>query len=83
MIDTIFLPSQVSYSWSLFHIVFSLANLYMMMTLTNWYSPSGNLTTYSSNSASMWVKIVSSWLAGIIYFWTMIAPAVLKDRDFS
>jgi len=74
---------QVSYSWSLFHTVFSLANLYMMMTLTNWYSPSGNLSSYSSNAASMWVKIVSSWLAGIIYLWTMIAPAVLKDRDFS
>jgi len=73
---------EVSYSWSLFHVVFCLANLYLMMTLTNWYSPS-DLSRYSSNSASMWVKIVSSWLAGTIYLWTMVAPAVLKDRDFS
>ena len=28
------------------------------------------------------VQIVSSWLAGAIYLWTMIAPAVLQDRDF-
>jgi len=73
---------EVAYSWSIFHMMFALATLYMMMTLTNWYSPSGDLSSYSSNSAAMWVKIISSWLAGAIYLWTLIAPAVLQDRDF-
>ena len=68
----------------MFHVMFSLATLYVMMTLTNWYSPesSGDLSTYSSNPAAMWVKIISSWLAGLLYIWTLIAPTVLQDRDF-
>ena len=73
---------EVAYSWSLFHVMFALATLYVMMTLTNWYNPSGDISSYSSNPAAMWVKIISSWLAAAIYLWTMIAPAVLSDRDF-
>jgi len=73
--------SEVVYSWSFFHFMFALASLYVMMTLTNWYDPSSNEP--SSNQASMWIKIISSWLCILLYLWSLIAPLILRDRDFS
>ncbi|CAF0745212.1 unnamed protein product [Adineta steineri] len=74
---------SVSYSYSLFHFMFVLATLYAMMTLTNWYQPAKNFSTYNNNLASLWVKIVSSWICVVLYIWTCIAPALFPDRDFS
>ena len=54
-----------------------------MMTLTQWSKTGGDLASYSSNDAAVWVKIVSSWLCAGLYVWTLVAPAVLTDRDFS
>ncbi|XP_028171070.1 probable serine incorporator [Ostrinia furnacalis] len=71
----------VAYSWTFFHVVFALATLYIMMTLTNWFNPSSELS--KENVASMWVKITSSWLCIGLYVWTLVAPAVFPHRDFS
>ncbi|XP_015596537.1 serine incorporator 1 isoform X2 [Cephus cinctus] len=73
----------VSYNWSFFHFMFALATLYVMMTLTNWYKPNSDINSLNSNSASMWVKIISSWMCLSLYVWSMVAPAILSNRDFS
>jgi len=73
---------EVAYSWSLFHVMFALATLYVMMCLTNWYKPDSDLNTMNNNSAAVWVKIVSSWLCVGLYMWSLVAPTVLEDRDF-
>ncbi|CAK5111600.1 unnamed protein product [Meloidogyne enterolobii] len=75
---------RVAYSYSFFHFIFALASLYVMMTLTSWYTPTNlNLKEINNNMASVWVRIVSSWLCVGIYIWTLIAPALFPDRDFN
>ena len=76
----------VSCSWSLFHLMFALATLYVMMALTDWYAPGrkkGTIETISANMSAVWMKIISSWMCFAIYMWTLIAPMVHQDRDFS
>nr|CAG4641747.1 EOG090X07ET [Eurycercus lamellatus] len=75
--------SGVAYSWSFFHLMFALSTLYVMMTLTNWYKPTSDLTKLSSNEASVWIKIISSWICLALYLWSLVAPILLPDREFS
>ncbi|XP_005190861.1 serine incorporator 1 isoform X1 [Musca domestica] len=74
---------SVTYSWSLFHIVFVCASLYVMMTLTNWYKPNSDIELFNANAASMWIKIISSWMGIFIYGWSLVAPAILTSREFN
>lgn len=36
----------------------------------------------NANAASMWIKIISSWLGLALYGWSLVAPIVLVDREF-
>jgi hypothetical protein len=73
---------SVAYSYTFFHIMFFLASLYIMMTLTHWYRPTSNFSM-NANEPAMWVKISSSWTCIAIYIWTIIAPMVLQNRNFN
>jgi hypothetical protein len=72
----------VSYSYSFFHVMFCLASLYVMMTLTAWYRPESNVHHLSLNEASVWVKMSSSWVCVLIYAWTLVIPSLFPDREF-
>ncbi|KAG7478372.1 hypothetical protein MATL_G00079940 [Megalops atlanticus] len=74
---------MVQYSYSFFHFMLFLASLYIMMTLTNWYSPDADYNAVTSKWPSVWVKITSSWVCLFLYTWTLIAPMILTNRDFS
>ncbi|XP_072270622.1 serine incorporator 3 [Pyxicephalus adspersus] len=73
----------VQYNYSFFHFMLCLAALYIMMTLTNWYSPDADFKTITSKWPAVWVKICSSWVCLLIYAWTLVAPLVLPNRDFN
>jgi hypothetical protein len=86
----------VTYNYAFFHLIFATAAMYICQLLTNWTIPnsvddsssaastSGTVAYYvDSGIAAVWVKIVSSWLALGLYGWTMIAPLMFPDRDWS
>uniref|UniRef100_G3SX22 Serine incorporator 2 n=1 Tax=Loxodonta africana TaxID=9785 RepID=G3SX22_LOXAF len=72
----------VTYSYSFFHFCLVLASLHIMMTLTNWYRPSETRKMISTWTA-VWVKVCASWAGLLLYLWTLVAPALLPNRDFS
>ncbi|MGH0152439.1 UNVERIFIED_CONTAM: hypothetical protein FKN15_059121 [Acipenser sinensis] len=73
----------IQYSYSFFHFMLCLASLYIMMTLTKWYSPDADYKTMTSKWPAVWVKMTSSWVCLVLYVWTLIAPVVLTNREFS
>jgi len=75
-----------------FHLVMACAAMYMAMLLTTWGSTqdvsareqgSHSKVAYDLNKASMWIKISTQWATILLYTWTLVAPLVLKNRDFS
>jgi hypothetical protein len=74
---------SVAYNYSLFHFMFFLASFYVMMTLTNWFKPTNDYNNFQQSDSAVWVKIASSWTCLGLYLWSVIAPCVFRNRDFS
>ncbi|KAK6915177.1 Serine incorporator/TMS membrane protein [Dillenia turbinata] len=73
----------VTYSYSFFHIVFSLASMYSAMLLTGWSTSvgeSGKLVDVGW--PSVWVRIVTAWATAALYIWSLVAPILFPDREF-
>ena len=73
-------------SFIYFHLIMLVACCYVAMLLTNWGSPviSGQaFFQFQASTLSMWIKIVAAWITMALYTWTLIAPRIFPDRDFS
>lgn len=73
----------VTYSYSFFHIIFSLASMYSAMLLTGWSTSvgeSGKLVDVGW--ASVWVRIVTGWATAALYLWSLVAPIMFPEREF-
>lgn len=61
-----------------------LAAVYIGMLITNWNPQSlENIGDTLHSEFGFWVRVAISWLTFILYIWTLIAPRVCPDRDFT
>jgi len=76
------LSGPIGYNVAAFHAAIAFSMCYIAMQLTNWnqeFSPK----ELDKGVASMWIKIVDSWILALAFGWSMVAPVVLKSRQFS
>ncbi|KAJ1795976.1 Membrane protein tms1 [Coemansia sp. RSA 2399] len=75
----------VQYNYTFFHVIFCLASMYVAMLLTNWNSINSedHVIIIGRSVMAVWVKVITSWLCLALYSWTLLAPVVLTDRDWS
>lgn len=71
-------------TWKL-NLVLSVISCFYAMSLTGWGSiqSGGNAANPSAGSVSMWMIIASQWLVMALYLWTLVAPRLFPNRDFS
>ena len=88
----------VAASWAHYYIRMLIITMYMAMLLTDWgvaaevsgESDEGVPTSigsasrpYSVGYASAWLQLGTNWLCNLLYLWTLVAPKLFPDRDFS
>lgn len=72
----------VAYSYSFFQVLFCLAALYTMMTLTSWYRPEEGehfSVKLVCGWGAVWIRLSAAIFSTFIYIWTLIAPVIFPD----
>lgn len=73
-----------SNSWKI-NGVLALISCWFAMAVTSWGSieTGGNSANPEIGEVSMWMLISSQWLFMVLYMWSLLAPRIFPDRDFS
>jgi hypothetical protein len=77
-------PNTFSNNWKL-NLVLGAVSCWFSMALTAWGSieDEGDAANPQVGRVSMWVIIASQWLGLFLYLWTLVAPRLFPDREFS
>lgn len=67
------------------NVILALISCWFGMALTSWGSISsgGTVANPTVGKVSMWMIMVWQWLALALYLWTLIAPKLFPNWDFS
>ena len=71
-------------TWKL-NFVLAVISCFYAMALTGWGSieSGGTPANPDVGNVSMWMIIASQWVVLVLYLWTLVAPRLFPDRDFS
>jgi len=78
-------PTQKPHvSWRL-NLILAMVSCWIAMVLTGWGSieAGGSLSNPDVSEVSMWILIGSQWLMFVLYAWTLLAPRIFANREFS
>ena len=75
---------EYSAHWKL-NIVLLLLTCWFSVSLTSWgtIESGGSAANPDTGRVAMWMIISSQWLVTVLYIWTLVAPRLYPDRDFS
>lgn len=73
----------VTYNYSFFHLIFALASMYIAMLMTGWGTVAQEKDRLDVGWTSVWVKTTAEWVTSLLYCWTLIAPSMFPDREFT
>lgn len=73
----------LTYAPDFFHFVYALASAYVAMLFVGWslQDVPGRLSV-DKGWASVWIHMATQWLSFAIYGWILVAPRILRGRDF-
>ncbi|RGB28698.1 TMS membrane protein tumor differentially expressed protein [Rhizophagus diaphanus] len=75
---------DVNYNYTFFHFIFAIAAMYVAMLLTDWntFTMTGNekLVVIGRSHTIVWVKVISGWVCFLLYYWSLVAPALFPER---
>jgi hypothetical protein len=72
---------MINYNYAFFHLIFSLASMYITTLFNGWDQKSELIIGTGCNN--VWVKIITSWILSILYIWSLIAPIICSSREFN
>lgn len=68
----------------IFHLTLVTCAMYIAMILTGWGSEQAtSINNPEASIQSFWIKMISVWLSFGLYGWTLLAPILFPDRDFT
>lgn len=76
--------NKLADSWKL-NVILAAVTCWFAMTLTGWgtVQVGGSSANPDVGETSMWMIISAQWFCFTLYLWTLIAPRLFPDREFS